>query len=102
MALRKIRLLHGQKCKLCGAAIVKYLNKKEKQRSPASFINETLEEASKLPRMEFHHIGREQKSLAHSLAHLAKRLFHSAVWRERFPACVEHIVAQDVMQLNNP
>jgi len=55
-----------------------------------------MEEAGKLPRVEFRHVSRMQNQVAHELAQMAKRLRHSAVWRERVPVCVEHVVAQDV------
>jgi len=79
------------------ANIVRFLSQPERQRSPSSFtIQEALEEAAKLPRVEFHHVGRELNSVAHSLAQLARRLNHSAVWPNRFPFCVEQLVARDV------
>jgi hypothetical protein len=41
------------------------------------------------------HRKREQTSVAHELAPLAKRTRHSAVWCFISPICVEHIVARE-------
>ena len=79
------------------SAVIKYLACPDAQRSPSTFIiRAALEEARKLLKVEFRHIGRDQNGVAHELAQMAKRLRHSAVWRERAPMCVEQIVAQDV------
>jgi len=79
------------------AAVIKYLIHPSSQRSSSMFIiRDALEEAGKLPGTEFRHVGREQNGVAHELAQMAKRLRHCAVWRERVPACVEQVVAQDV------
>ena len=78
-------------------AVVNYMSKPLSQRSPSCFIiREAVEVASRIPGVVFRHIGRACNKLAHELAQLAKRLNHSAVWRERCPVSVEHIVAQDV------
>jgi len=42
-------------------------------------IRDALVEAGKLPEVVFRHAGREQNSVAHELAQMAKRLRHSAV-----------------------
>jgi len=79
------------------ATVIKYLTSPESQRSPSTFfIQEALEEAGKLPAVKFRHESRVQNGVAHELAHMAKRLRHSAVWRERVPDCVEQLYAQDV------
>jgi len=79
------------------AAVIGYLNAPATQRSVSCFtIGEALEAAGRIPRVEFRHIGRACNKLAHELAHLAKRLNHSAVWRYRCPVSIEHLVAQDV------
>ncbi|RLM73285.1 hypothetical protein C2845_PM15G18420 [Panicum miliaceum] len=79
------------------STMIKYLSHPEAQRSASLFtIKEALEEAGKLPRIVFFHVGRELNSVAHALAQLAKCLNHYAVWRNRFPFCVEHLVARDV------
>ncbi|KAF8759238.1 hypothetical protein HU200_010269 [Digitaria exilis] len=51
--------------------------------------------------MAIKHVKREHNVIAHELAHLARRLHHSAVWRDRCPACVESLVAQDCKLLSN-
>jgi len=62
------------------AAVIGYLNAPATQRSVSCFtIGEALEAAGRIPRVEFRHIGRACNKLAHELAHLAKRLNHSAV-----------------------
>ena len=79
------------------AMVIKYLSCPSVQRSPSTFvIRAALEEAEKLPAVKFCHVGREQNGVAHELAQMAKRLRHSAVWRERVPVCVEQVYAQDV------
>ena len=79
------------------AAIVSYLVNPTSQRSASYFvIREALEVAGRVPGVEFRHTGRACNRLAHELAQLAKRLNHSAVWRERCPTSVEHLAAQDV------
>jgi ribonuclease HI len=71
------------------ANIIKYLHQPEPQRSASALtIQEALEEARKLQSVVFLHVGREFNSVAHSLAQLARRLSHSAVWHNRFPFCV--------------
>jgi len=66
------------------AMVIKYLSCPSVQRSPSTFvIRAALEEAEKLPAVKFCHVGREQNGVAHLLAQMAKRLRHSAVWRER-------------------
>jgi len=83
--------------------VIRYLAYPETQRSPSTFIIlAALEEAGKLPKVTFRHVSREQNRVAHELAHMAKRLHHSAVWRERAPVCVEQTVAQDVNSSVNP
>ena len=78
-------------------AVINYLSKPLSQRSHSCFIiREAVEVASRIPGVVFRHIGRACNKLAHELAQLAKMLNHSAVWRERCPISVEHIVAQDV------
>ena len=78
--------------------IIGYLSQRQKQRALAFFtIQDALSEAGKLPQIVFRHIGREQNVIAHELA---RRLNHSAVWRGRFPACVEHLVSHDVIPLD--
>ena len=85
------------------AAVVKYLSSPSLQRSTSHFvIQEALEEASKLPSVVFRQVNRGQNGVAHELAQMAKRLRHSAVWRERVPVCIEQIVAQDVNSSVNP
>ena len=80
---------------------VNLLRKPSDQRSSSTFIvQETTEAARGLPSFRVHHIKREQNGVAHELAQLAIRLFHSAVWRNRFPACVEHLVAQDCISFS--
>nr|XP_034592517.1 uncharacterized protein LOC117854440 [Setaria viridis] len=75
---------------------INLLSKPECQRSPSAFIiKEAARAAEGLPAVLFRHVKREQNSVAHELAQLARRLFHSAVWRTRAPACVEHLVARD-------
>ena len=79
--------------------IIKYLHQPEHQRSASAFTiqeAEALEEARKLPSVVFLHTGREFNLVAHTLAQLARRLSHSAVWRNCFPFCVEQLVARDV------
>ena len=79
------------------STVIDYLVRKKQQRAPAFFtIQEALQEASKLPKVAFSSVGRVQNTLAHELAPLARRLDHSAVWRGRYPVCVEHLVSQDV------
>ena len=79
------------------ANIIKYLHQPERQRSASTFtIQEAPEEARKLPSVVFLHTGREFNLVAHTLAQLARRLSHSAVWCNRFPFCVEQLVARDV------
>ena len=81
--------------------IIGYLSQRQKQRAPAFFtIQDALSEAGKLPQVVFRHIRREQNVIAHEFVQLARRLNHSAVWRGRFPACVEHLVSQDVIPLD--
>jgi len=71
------------------STVIKYLNCPSIQRSTSTYIiRDALEEAGKLPRVQFCHAGREQNHVAHELAQIAKRLCHSAVWRERVPVCV--------------
>ena len=66
------------------STVIKYLACPDAQRSPSTFIiRAALEEARKLLKVEFRHIGRDQNGVAHELAQMAKRLRHSAVWRER-------------------
>ena len=79
------------------STVVNYLSKPTSQRTSYAFvIQEALEAARKLPRVVFHHIGRESNVIAHELAQLAVRLNHSAVWHDRVPFCVERCVTQDV------
>ena len=84
------------------ASVIKYLTWPDTQKSSSTFIIlDALEEADKLPQVQFHHVSREQNRVAHELAQMAKHLCHSAVWRERAPMCVEQIVAQDVKTSTN-
>jgi len=79
------------------SVVIKYLNCPSGQRSSSTFlIEDAMEEAGKLPRVEFRHVSRMQNQVAHELAQMAKRLRHSAVWRERVPVCVEQACASDV------
>lgn len=79
------------------STVIKYLACPDAQRSPSTFIiRAALEEARKLLKVEFRHIGRDQNGVAHELAQMAKHLRHSAVWRERVPVCVEQACAHDV------
>ena len=79
------------------SSVIGYLSQPTSQRSASCFtIWEALEAARRIPRVEFRHIGRACNKLAHELAHLAKRLNHSVVWRYRCPVSIEHLVAQDV------
>jgi hypothetical protein len=72
---------------------IKLLQTPKAQRSPSRFIiKATCREASLL---QFRHVKREQNNVAHELAQLARRLSHSAIWRDRFPARVVHLVVQD-------
>ena len=79
------------------STVIGYLVKPQSQRTSYSFIiQEALGASRRLPRVVFRQIGRESNVLAHELAQLARRLDHSAVWRGRYPVCVEHLVSQDV------
>jgi len=80
------------------STVIDYLARKKEQRASSLFtIQEALQEASKLPSVAFTYVGRVQNVIAHELAQLARRLDHSAVWRGRYPVCVEILVAQDVV-----
>ena len=77
-------------------AAANLLHRPSHQRSPSTFIVQEIAEAARsLPSFQVKHIKRKQNSVAHELAQLANRLYHSAVWRNRCPVCVEHLVAQD-------
>ncbi|RLN04846.1 hypothetical protein C2845_PM13G07950 [Panicum miliaceum] len=79
------------------STVARYLANPKIQRTAACYvIREAVEISRSLPRIVFRHIGRASNTLAHKLAQLARRLNHSAVWRNRCPASVEHLVAQDV------
>ncbi|OEL20138.1 hypothetical protein BAE44_0018841, partial [Dichanthelium oligosanthes] len=70
--------------------VSKYLTRKKQCKSPSYFIiQESLEIIKSLPRVVLCHIKREQNTVAHELAQLARRLCHSAVWCERSPSCVD-------------
>lgn len=80
--------------------VIKLLQTPQAQRSPSTFIiKATCREASLLPLIEFRHIKREQNSVAHELPQLARRLSHSAIWRDRFPNCVEHLIVKNCNNL---
>ena len=82
--------------------MIKYLQQEEAQRSVNTFIIQEMLEASKqVQSVHFTHVKREQNVIANELAQLAKHLNHSAVWRERAPACVEKLVAQDCNQISS-
>lgn len=76
--------------------VIQYL-KEAKTMRPAchSIIQEAIEAASRLPELELCHVKRERNRVSNELAHLAKRLDHSAMWRSRFLACVEQLIACD-------
>jgi hypothetical protein len=38
---------------------------------------------------------REQNSVAHELAQLAKRTLNTELWHGRFPMCLERLIAQE-------
>lgn len=60
-----------------------------------SIIQEAVRIACILPDLELGHVKRDRNVVANELAHLAKRLKHNAVWRDRFPSCVQKVIAQD-------
>ena len=76
--------------------VIRYL-KKWRTLKPACFstIQEAVRTAESLPDLELCHVKRERNGVANELAHLAKWLNHSAVWCDRFPRCVEQIIAHD-------
>jgi hypothetical protein len=75
---------------------IKILQTPHAQRSLLAFtIKATCSEALLLPSIEARHVKREQSCVAHELAQLVRRLSHSAMWRDRLPTCVEHLIAQD-------
>ena len=76
--------------------VIRYL-KEWRTLKPACFstIQEAVRIAKSLPDLELCHVKRERNGVANELAHLAKRLNHSAVWRNRLPRCVEQIIAHD-------
>ena len=76
--------------------VIHYL-KKWRTLKPACFstIQEAVRTAESLPDLELCHVKRERNGVANELAHLAKRLNHSAVWHDCFPRCVEQIIAHD-------
>lgn len=80
---------------------IKLLQRPENQRSQAAFIiKEAIQAASSLPVIVFKHAKREQNVVAHELAQLARRLSHSAVWYDRVPVCVEHVIARDCVNIH--
>ncbi|KAK3146800.1 hypothetical protein QOZ80_3BG0272180 [Eleusine coracana subsp. coracana] len=59
------------------------------QKSTLSFIiYESIELSRQLPELVVECVKREQNSVAHELAQLAKRTKHSAVWRLRAPCAL--------------
>ena len=78
------------------SSVIKYLSDLGEQRTPPAFvIREAKKLASTLPGIVFKHVRREQNYVAHELAQLASGLFHSVVWRNRYPVCIEPLVVQD-------
>jgi hypothetical protein len=72
------------------------LSKQGEQRSSSMFlVKEICDTARRMTSLRFHHVKRDQNVVAHELAQFAKRLFHSAVWRNRAPTSVEQIVAHE-------
>ena len=80
-----------------GLSICNTASKQAKRMRSASMflVKEICDLAQGMPSIRFHHVKREQNVVAHELAQLAKQLFHSAVWRNRVPTCVEQLVAHD-------
>jgi len=61
---------------------------------------EAMQAASRLPVLNLSNvIKRDRNRVANELAHLAKRLNHSAVWRSRFSACVEQLILLVIVTL---
>jgi hypothetical protein len=79
----------------CLTVITALTNQKGHRSAFAFLLKETIRASSFLPSVVFKHVKREKNCVAHKLAQLARRLNHTAVWRNRVPACVEHLVAQD-------
>ena len=75
---------------------IQLLSKPGEQRSPSMFlVKEICDLARGMPSLRFRHVKREQNVGAHELAQLTKWLFHSAVWCNCVPTCVEQLVAHD-------
>ena len=60
------------------------------------FIQEATKAATRLPRVIFKHIRREQNQVAYALAQLGRRLQHSAIWHSRFPFCIEQASSSEM------
>ena len=59
-----------------------------------------MQAASRLPVLNLSNvIKRDRNRVANELAHLAKRLNHSTVWRSRFSACVEQLILLVIVTL---
>lgn len=72
------------------------LNHLNNYRSRFQFLaqaHEVLEFVGQVQSFAIRHVKKEQNVVAHE--HLAKHLHHSVVCHVSFPACVEHLIAQD-------
>ena len=77
------------------SSMVRALSVQEEQRSRLKFIIDEAKGAGEgLTEWAVVHTRRESNGVAHELAQLAKRNWHSAVWRFVAPECVEQLVAQ--------
>lgn len=75
---------------------MQYLKEANKVRPLCHFMTqEARSVASHAPKLVLSHVKRDLNAVANELAQMAKRLNHSAVWRHRFPVCIEHLIAQD-------
>ena len=62
-------------------------------RSRYSNIVKEIKHATRMiPYVRFSKIGRECNRVSHELAQLARRTWHSAVWRENFPFCISDLL----------
>ncbi|RLN27797.1 hypothetical protein C2845_PM05G26100 [Panicum miliaceum] len=58
-------------------------------------MEDVLEIGNELPEWMIVHAKRERNSVAHELAHLARRTRHSMVWRFAASRCVEQTIARN-------
>ncbi|GJN13531.1 hypothetical protein PR202_gb00245 [Eleusine coracana subsp. coracana] len=78
------------------AVAARILAMRDTDRSELMYMYKRAQELIGLmQQVEVAHVKREQNSVAHELAHLARRNRHTVVWLRQAPTCVSTLIAED-------